>query len=203
MNFFTPDLLARFGSEDDQVADVCPRGSRPSHRRICSRTARDRSRNCPRVFGIYSTSSILHDARVISQQGFVLNDLESIENSLRSGTPLAWRNPGAENRRTPSFWLHLQLDPPPGEILVLQYRSVLIENAEIHESLIEECPYLEWLHDEVELVQSGECTEFRHSILFTRGLELRLRFKDFDFATLKPMEPAEELVGLCPPRRGG
>jgi hypothetical protein len=57
---------------------------------------------------------------------------------------------------------------------------------------------LGWLYDEVELIQGDGVTEFIHSILFTRGLELRLRFKDFDFATLKPMEVAE---GLAAPVR--
>jgi hypothetical protein len=202
MRFFTPDLLARFGSEDDQVADVAQEEVDIRTEEYV-RALHEIAPKLPPRFRDLLEQFYLHDARVISQQGFVPNDLESIENSLRVGTPLTWSNPGAENHRTPSFWLHLQLDLPPGEILVLQYRSVLFEHAEVHESLIEECPYLEWLHDEVELVQSDECTEFRHSILFTRGLELRLRFKDFDFATLKPMEPAEELVGLCPSRRGG
>jgi hypothetical protein len=52
----------------------------------------------------------------------------------------------------------------------------------------EKCPYLEWQYDEVELINTGRAQEFRHSIHFTNGLERRLRFKDFDFATLKPVE---------------
>ena len=58
----------------------------------------------------------------------------------------------------------------------------------------EECPELEWLYDEVESIPTGRENEFRHSILFTQGLELRLRFKDFDFATLKPIGVATELA---------
>jgi hypothetical protein len=202
MNIFTPDLLARFGSEDDQLAEA-------AHEEVelraeeYARALQEIEPKLPPRFRELLDQFYLHDARVISQPGFVLNDLESIENALSVGMPPAWTHRGAEERWIPSFWLHLQLDPPPGQILVLHYRSVVIENVVVHESLIEECPYLEWLHDEVDLVQSGECTEFRHSILFTRGLELRLRFKDFDFATLRPMGPAEELVGLYPPRRGG
>ena len=107
---------------------------------------------------------------------------------MRSGLPLGWRVFGPGERRLSSYWIPLQLDTPPREILVLQYRSVQIEYAELHDSLFEECPYLEWQYDEVDLVQAGESLEFRHSILFTRGFELRLRFSDFDFATLKPIE---------------
>ena len=47
---------------------------------------------------------------------------------------------------------------------------------------------------ELELVETGRGKEFRHSILFSNGLELRLRFKDFDFATLKPIESMSELA---------
>jgi hypothetical protein len=146
MRFFTPDLLARFGSEDDQVADVAQEEVDIRTEEYV-RAVHEIAPKLPPRFRDLLEQFYLHDARVISQQGFVPNDLESIENSLRVGTPLTWSNPGAENHRTPSFWLHLQLDLPPGEILVLQYRSVLFEHAEVHESLIEECPYLEWLHD--------------------------------------------------------
>ncbi|MFI5461400.1 MAG: hypothetical protein ACHRXM_38860 [Isosphaerales bacterium] len=51
-----------------------------------------------------------------------------------------------------------------------------------------------WQYDEVELIRTDRGKEFRHSILFTKGLELRLRFKDFDFATLKPIEIAPEFA---------
>jgi hypothetical protein len=89
----------------------------------------------------------------------------------------------------------LQLDTPPRPILVLQYRSAHIEEARRHTSLQDEgCPDLEWQYDEVDLCRSDRGVEFRHSILFTHGLELQLRFKDFDFATLKPMEDAHERV---------
>jgi hypothetical protein len=95
----------------------------------------------------------------------------------------------------PSYWIPLELDPPPREVLVLQYRYVQIENVQIHESIFEGCNYIDWLYDEVELIETGGGLEFRHSILFTRGFELQLRFKDFDFATLKPMDIAEVLAG--------
>jgi hypothetical protein len=128
----------------------------------------------------------------------MITDLEWLEHALRLGLPLGWRIFGEGEGRTPLYWIPLQLDTPPREILVLQYRSVQLENAELHESLFDECPYLEWQYDEIDLVQDGESTEFRHSILFTRGLEVRLRFRDFDFATLRPMEIAEDLAEAEP-----
>ena len=107
----------------------------------------------------------------------------------------------------PSFWIVLQLDTPPREVLFLQYRSVEIEEAQLHQTLREEdVPYLEWLHDEVELISADRDTEFRHSILFTKGLELRLRFNEFDFATLMLSEIGPQFTQAGPlvrPRDGG
>ncbi len=191
MKFFTPDLLLRFGSDDGELAQAAQ--EELEHRAEgYLRSLSEIEPYLPPRFRDLLDQFYLHDARVLPQSSMAMTDLERLEHSLRSGMP----PDGEFGRRTPSFWIPLQLDTPPREILVLQYRSVEIENAEIHESLFEECPYLEWQHDEVDLVQSGEYTEFRHSILFTRGLEIRLRFRDFDFARLKPMEAAEDLVGL-------
>jgi hypothetical protein len=198
MRFFTPDRLSRFGSGDGQLAQAAQEELERRTEEYL-RTLQEIESKLPPRFRDLLEQFYLHDARVISQPGFVVTDLESLEHSSRVGMPSAWSHSyiqGAQERRISSFWLPLQLDTPPREILVLHYRCVLVENAVVHESLNEECPYLEWQHDEVDLVQSGECTEFSHSILFTGGLELRLRFKDFDFATLRPMEEAEELVEL-------
>lgn len=197
MTYFTPDLLARFGSEDDQLADA-------AHEEVELRTEeyvraiQDIKPKLPSRFRDLLDRFYLHDARVLPQSSLTETDLERLEQSLRAGV----RPLGALDRRTASFWIPLQLDTPPQEILVLQYRSAVIEDAEVHDSLFDDCPYLEWQHDEVELVQTGARTEFRHSILFTRGLELRLRFRDFDFATLRPMEAADELVWLGLPQQG-
>jgi hypothetical protein len=196
MNYFTPDLLARFGSEDDQLAEA-------AHDEVELRTeeyvraVQEIKPKLPSRFRDLLDQFYLHDARVLPRSSLMEADLERLEQSLRTGMPPL----GDLNRHLLSFWIPLQLDTPPREILVLQYRSVVIENAEIHDSLFEECPYLEWQHDEVELDQTGERMEFRHSILFTRGLELRLRFRDFDFATLKPMEAGDQLVELGVPRQ--
>jgi hypothetical protein len=187
MKFFTPDLLERFGLEDDRVARVA---QEELERRADAylQTLHEFEERLPQRFRDLLDQFYLHDARVISHPPLMITDLEWLEHALRAGLPPGWRLFGGEESRMPSYWIPLQLDTPPREILVLQYRSVRIEDAIIHESLFDECPYLEWQHDEVDVVPPGESTEFRHSILFTRGLELRLRFKDFDFAKLKPIE---------------
>jgi hypothetical protein len=193
MKFFTPDLLERFGSEDTRVA----RAAQEELDRRADEYLQTLHRidvRLPQRFRDLLDQFHLHDARVISHPPLMMTDLEWLEHALRAGLPLGWRLFGGGLGRMPSYWVPLQLDTPPREILVLQYRCVQIENAELHGSLFEECPYLEWQYDEVDLVQGGESPEFRHSILFTRGFELRLKFTDFDFATLKPIEVPRELT---------
>jgi hypothetical protein len=193
MRFYTPDLLERFGSQDDDIADA-------AHDEIERRSEEytqhldEIEGKLPQRFRDLLNQFYLHDARVISHPPLVITDVEWLERASRSGLPLGWRAFGLGESRLPSYWIPLELDPPPREILILQYRGVQIENVEIHQSIFEDCDYLDWQHDEVELIEAGGNIEFRHSILFTRGFELRLRFKDFDFATLKPMDVAQEVA---------
>jgi hypothetical protein len=193
MKFYTPDLLDQFGSEDDDVALVAQEELEQRAEAYVTYLGEIEGR-LPQRFRDLIDHYYLHDARVISQPSLMGTDLDWLEQDLRLGRPLRWRVSGEQEARIPSYWIPLQLDPPPREVLVLQYRSVQIEDAKIHECLDDGCPYLEWLYDEVELIEAGRNIEVRHSILFTRGLEVRLRFKDFDFATLKPIEIAEELA---------
>src|SRR5262249_19065638 len=120
------------------------------------------------------------------------------ERSIGPGLQPEPGSPEGRRQRMLSFWIPLQLDTPPRETLVFQYRFVRVEKAELHEALYEECPELDWQYDEVDVVEGGESSRFRHSILFTRGLELRLEFKDFDFATMRPMEESGESIGRIP-----
>jgi hypothetical protein len=193
MRFYTPDLLARFGSKDDNIADAAHDEIEQRAEEYVQHLDEIEARLPPRFRDLLN-QFYLHDARVISHPPLMITDLEWLERALRSGQPLGWRAFGPGERRMPSYWIPLEVDTPPREILVLQYRCVQIETIEIHESIFEPFEYLGWQHDEVDLVQAGESPEFRHSILFTRGLEVRLRFKDFDFATLKPMEIPTEVT---------
>ena len=196
MKFFTPDLLKRFSSQDEDVA-LAAHAELEQRSEAYSRHLGEIEAKLPQRFRDLLDQFYLHDARIISHPPLMMTDLECLEHALRVELPLRRRTFGEEGH-TRSYWVPLQLDTPPREILILQYRSVQLEDAELHESLFEECPYLEWQHDEVDMVQIGASTEFRHSILFTRGFELRLRFRDFDFATLKPMEIAEEFAEVEP-----
>jgi hypothetical protein len=187
MKFFTPDLLERFGSEDDRVA-LAAQEELEQRSEQYARHLHDIEPKLPARFREMQQRFYLHDARVVGPWFPDLPDALSWLHLVMPGLPIGWRPPAADAGRWPSFWLAVQLDTPPREFLVLHYRSVLIEETRRRRPLRDEgCPYLEWQYDEVELVPTQEGSEFCHAILFTNGFELRLRFNDFDFATLKPM----------------
>jgi hypothetical protein len=187
MKFFTPDLIERFGSDDDRIAPAAQTELEQSSEAY-SRRLSEVASELPQRFQELLDRYYLHDARVIDHS-FLGNGISGpLGGPASSASITGWKSAERALRRLISFWMVLELDTPPRELLALQYRSVLIEGVDIHQALREdECPYLEWQYDEVELINSGRAQDFRHSILFTKGLELRLRFKDFDFTTLKPI----------------
>jgi hypothetical protein len=189
MKFYTPEFVERFRSEDEDIA-LAAHDELERCADAYSQHLDEIEGKLPQRFQDLLNQFYLHDARLISHPPLMITDVEWLERALRAGLPAGWRFFEEGERRLPSYWIPLELDTPPREILILQYRSVSLEDAIIHESLFEDFSYLGWQHDEIDLVQIGESTEFRHSILFTRGLEIRLRFRDFDFATLKPMDVA-------------
>jgi hypothetical protein len=190
MKFFTPDLLERFGSEGNSVALEANRELEERSEKYLRHLQEIAEKLPPRLRELLERF-YLHDSRVISHSSFVISDSVEQGSANRSEK---WRGALATPRDESGlseFLIVLQLDTPPGEALLLRYRSAVIEEARLHQTLRDEhVPYLEWLHDEVELISADRDTEFRHSILFATGLELRLRFKDFDYATLKLAERA-------------
>ena len=194
MKFFTPNLIERFGSDDDRIA-LAAQTELEQSSEAYSRRLSEVASELPQRFQELLERNYLHDARVIDHSFLGNGDSESLGASEPRANITGWKSAERAEGRLLSFWMVLELDTPPRELLALQYRSVLIEGVDIHQALREdECPYLEWQYDEVELINTGRAQEFRHSILFTNGLELRLRFKDFDFATLKPIASMPELA---------
>jgi hypothetical protein len=194
MKFFTPDLLERFGSEDERIA-LAAHEEFERRSEAYLRHLHEIRENLPPRFLELQEQFYLHDARVMNLPLLSANpDVTLSVDSQRSGLPIGQPPPRGEEGRLPSFGMALQLDTPPKEVLVLQYRSVIIEKL-YHQSLADkECPGLEWQYDEVDLIRTSGKPDYLHSILFTRGIELILRFKDFDFAKLKPMEIPQELA---------
>ena len=165
MNYFIPDLLARFGSTDDAVADAAQAEWEQAHARYLAHLTAIRS-NLPRAVRGLVRRFNLHDARVLTL---------------------------AFGRR--SLSLVLALDAPRGQGLRIDYglasNPVVIQHATPAE---EETTPLEWLYDEIGLAERGGITLFTHSILFTRGRELQLAFYDLRLKRYrKVLSPAEGL----------
>ncbi|HYT90200.1 MAG TPA: hypothetical protein VEL76_15940 [Gemmataceae bacterium] len=197
MKFFTPDLLERFGSENDRIALAAQEELEGRSEQYADHLRKIAKKLPPRFLEVQERF-YLHDARVVEPVFPWLHPefLERFHPDLWWDWPLRVRQPEGQPGWRPSFILILQLDPPPQEFLVLHYRFARIDEVGGHPPLREEkLALLEWRHDEVELLPSDDRLEFGHSILFTHGLELRLRFRDFDYATLSPLAPLSELSG--------
>jgi hypothetical protein len=194
MKFFTPDLINRFGSEDDRVA-LAAQQELEERSDEYLRHLREIEDKLPQRFRELLDRFYLHDSRVIAHSSLGISEPGwPGETKLAELVP-GWKPTAQDESRSHSFWIALQLDTPPREILVLKYRCAVIEETQLHQLLRDgECPDLEWLYDEVELVRTDRGNEFRHSILFTKGLELRLRFADFDFSTARPIETMLKFV---------
>jgi hypothetical protein len=195
MKYYTPELLAHFGSEDLNVAKTARQELEQKADQYVSHLELIRPKLPPRLAELQG-QFYLHDARVMGpvfpwhHPDFMMKPLYGPWWDLPLEVPEFEMDPG----RLSSFVLVLQLDPPPQEFLVLHYRLVVLDEVSHHRRLREErWSPLEWLHDEVDLIPSDDHFEFEHSILFTQGLELRLHFRDFDYATLSPLELPNEL----------
>jgi hypothetical protein len=196
MNYYTLDLLRRFGSEDDDVADAAQAEYDEQSERYVKHLESIAAK-LPARFREVQDRFYLHDARVL-HWSFAW---PSRRDKAPDRPPWAWgpfappffyRN-GASSS---SMVLVLHLDTPPHEQLVLQYRDVTVEAVEGEPPH----PYFDkqaflWLYDEIALAPGEDGVAFAHAILFSNGFELRLRFRDFDFATLKP---AAALVPALP-----
>jgi hypothetical protein len=192
MKYYTPDLLVRFGSADEQAA-LAAQEELEERAEKYTKHLKAIQAKLPARFREMEQRFYLHDARLISP-GFPfpahgpwrLHWLDWFEMYRLEGTP----------GRLPSLIFALQLDTPPREVLVLHYRSVVLEELSQHRPFQEEpLPFLEWLHDEIDVVTEKGVHYPLHSILFSNGLELRLQFDDFDYATLKPLMISSETNG--------
>src|SRR5206468_383166 len=81
---------------------------------------------------------------------------------------------------TPFVLLTLELDTPPKDLLILNYRYAKITAWAPFELYWERPPDLEWEHDEIDIVENGESVEVMQTILFSNGFELQIWFADFD-----------------------
>jgi hypothetical protein len=191
MKYFTPEMLERFGSDDDRIA-LAAQDELERRSETYGEHLKGIATKLPPRFLEMQHRFYLHDARVVGPTIPLFRpDLPApFHAELRWDFPFRAPRSQTGPDSQPSFLLALRLDPPPQEVLVLHYRFARVDEVRFHAPTGDETlPFLEWRHDEVELVPSDEGLEFGHSILFANGLELIVRFRDFDYATLKPMTP--------------
>jgi hypothetical protein len=150
MKFFTPDLLFRFGSEDDATADAANEEWERANDKYLQRLQKIRHL-LPRGARSLLRNHCLHDARVVML-----------------GVP--------EGHRVIS--LLLELDTPRDQGLLLRYDLQKPPALLKHAELAEIGTPLEWLYDEFDVAKPVQRPVFTHSILFTGGRELRLTFRN-------------------------
>jgi hypothetical protein len=180
MKYFTPDLLARFGSDDAAVATPAQEELEEASRAYAKHLKQIKGQ-LPTRFRKFQEKYYLHDARVV--MAYPLTD-------LTEQTRLPWegliRNGNGERiLRASLATLMVELNAPPKELLVLTYRFASVVGRAPTEPPADPVPFLEWQHDEVEVVERDDEILVRHEILFSNGFAFQIEFLDFDFAPLK------------------
>lgn len=158
MKFFTPDLLTRYGSLDDQVADVAhieweaATEKYQKHFRSVQRHLPNKLRGLLRRYN-------LHDAKVC----FV-----GLDNQVLHVT--------------------LQLDTPSRETIFLRYRLVSEVKMVAHANAGNESgqPFT-WLYDEVDIASEGVFPIVEQRVLFSNGLELSIQFQDLSYSSARTL----------------
>ena len=168
MKYFTPDLLARFGSRDDEIADAANDEWEQLSKRYCEHL-KTIYPDLPSSARALADGPPLHDARVV--------DIGVDDQFHRLAVHLVPE--GAPNKR-----IHVEYH--------LAGVPVLVEHSEDRN---EHAP-LEWLYDEFDLLPGTGSPVWTHSILFTRGLELQAPFTEMVVRTYRLVTRPEKAPAL-------
>jgi hypothetical protein len=148
MKYFTSDLLERLGSLDHAIADAAHDEWEEAVNRHAANLQLIRS-ELPASVGYLWDNFYLHDAEVLNMA-----------------------------RRGQTFIIVLRLGTPPRDLLILSYE--LTEEPIINTAALpaQQCSNpIAWMYDEIDLIQD-ERKMCVHSILFSNGWEVQLRFRD-------------------------
>jgi hypothetical protein len=158
MKYFTPELLTRFGSPDDRVADAAQAEWEAATAKY-QKHFRSIERQLPkRLRGLLRRYS-LHDATV----SFAGVADEVID-------------------------LTLKLDTPPRETVFLRYRLVSDVQMVAHVVPGHDTTQvLSWLYDEIDIAGEGVFPIIEQRILFSTGLELTIQFQDLSYSTARTL----------------
>jgi hypothetical protein len=187
MKYYRQSLLSRFGSADEAVALAAQEELETQTAAYLKHLAQISDKIPPRLRELQERY-YLHDARVLMAWP---PDYPAEQYGLPWNGLVNW-GAGVKVLYTPFASITLQLDTPPRELLVLNYRQNTIIAWAPFELGGERTPYLEWSHDEIEVLAAKDGPQFQHTILFSNGYEWQIGFNDFDFATLKPLEHQSE-----------
>jgi hypothetical protein len=161
MNYFTPDLIDRFGAVEPAVADAADARWEEAGDRYCAYLDSIKAQLPPGLRQLLD-DYYLHDAVVFGM-----------------------------GRQDGRFVIALQLDTPPQDLLILTYDLLAepeILSDVLPRG--HRCPTrVEWMYDEVERVP-GEPASWVQSVLLSNGWELRLRCHDVHVQRLEPVLPA-------------
>jgi hypothetical protein len=149
MKFFTPDLVLRFGSTDDAVADAAHEEWEKVNQKYLDHLERIRPQ-LPRAVRSFLRNFCLHDARLLAL------------------------GVGADQLQLSLF---LELDSPRDHGILLTYHLSRRPELIKHPELAELGTPIEWLYDEFDLARRATLPATTHFILFTGGRELRLAFR--------------------------
>lgn len=158
MKYLTPELLARYGSSDDQVADAAHAEWEAAAEQYRKHLGSIKPMLPRRLRGLLRRY-YLHDATVT----FV----------------------GVADR---VLHLTLQLDAPPRDTVFLRYRLVSDVKMAAHSLDGQECtePLL-WLYDELGIASEGPFPVIEQRVLFSNGLELTIHFQDVSYSTARAL----------------
>ena len=173
MKRFTPELLERFGSVDDKIADAASEEWERTHQAYVTHLKSIRPQ-LPRPLRQMLRRFCLHDAKVLTL---------------------------AHDER-PFFSIFLKIDKPSDPLdrfLELNYRLARAPKFVRPKSTQQgEKPFGWWLYDEVDVLKEEPVPVFLHSILFTGGWELQLFFFDMTYSRLrKILFPKDDLDEEC------
>jgi hypothetical protein len=146
MKYFTPDLLARFGSPDDDIADAANAEWEEALKQY-RKHLKDIYFDLPEPARVLAESISMHDA--------VLDDLDFDE---KRGVLLLWLSP----------------EDHPGNRVQVEYHLAAPLEVVRHGRPENDDPVV-WLYDEFD-VADADRQVFTHSILFAGGLELIISF---------------------------
>jgi hypothetical protein len=174
MKYFTPELLVRFASEDDEVADR----ANDEWERAIKRYRRHYKKiepHLPEPLRKFHADHCLHDADVFGP-------------AKLSASSLPWNVPDvvivAQNENTvrpedPHALLFLRYVVTEEPVVEIPLRAAYFHEAQ---------PI--WLYDEIDLVKPGV---YSHEILLSNGRVVRLKFREFQLHVAPLVAPYEAL----------